>query len=132
MQVLDKADLDLAIADSQYSVQEVSEWSGCRGLIVAVHDESIRVDFSTELLRRARDAEIEAVKLRSVISGENVAANELRSELDQQKVRVGDLVCSAQYQSEPTYSVTLRDCLLSITFYDVFYTGRESHIAGRN
>ena len=111
MQVLDKSDLDFAIAGSQYSVQEVSEWSGCRGFIVALRDESVRVDFSTELLRRARAAEIEAEKLRSVISDEKVAANELRSELEQQKVRAGDSLQCPVPKGTSMLCVTLRGCL---------------------
>ena len=108
MQVLDKSDLEFAIAGTQYSVREVSEWSGCRGFVVAVLDKSVRVDFSTELLHRARDAETEAEKLRSIISDAKVAADELRSELDQQKVRAVDLFCSAQCLREPKCSVTLK------------------------
>ena len=72
VQVLHKQALHLE--DSQYTVEEVSEWSGCRGSVVAVRDEdaSVRVDFSTELMKRVTKAENEAEQLRHELADAKV------------------------------------------------------------
>lgn len=89
VQVLDESDLHSAVEGSQYSVEEVLEWSGCRGSVVMVRDEeaAARVDFSTELMKRAIDSKTEANQLRSALVAEREAGSELRSALDKEKVR---------------------------------------------
>mgnify|MGYP003338685286 CR=1 FL=1 len=78
-----------AVEGSQYSVEELLEWSGCRGSVIIVRDElaAARVDFSTELMKRAIDAETEAKQLQSDLLAEREAGSELRSALDKEKVR---------------------------------------------
>ncbi len=97
VQVLDESGLHTATQSSQYSVEEVLQWSGCRGSVVMVREEeaAVRVDFSTALMKRAIDAKTEANKLRSDLVLEREGGSKLRSALEKAEVCTSCIVDAA-------------------------------------
>ena len=87
--MLDKSGLHAAVEGSLYSVEEVVEWCGRRGAVVNAReeDDTVRVDFSTELMKRLSAVESELEDLRSVLRTERMDAEALRADLDKERVR---------------------------------------------